>query len=88
MVIKPITAQVAAPTSTGAASDVSSSVIVRCVNSGSTARLITLEEAGGTDKGTFTLEANGSIYIKKDKTDKIFAANAEILLTGVYILQG
>ena len=64
MVIKPITAQVAAPTSTGAASDVSSSVIVRCVNSGSTARLITLEEAGGTDKGTFTLEANGSIYIK------------------------
>ena len=78
----------AAGTGSGTASNVGSARIVRCVNSGTTARLVTLEESGGTDIGTLTVPANGSVIIRKDKTDKIFAGNAAILLTEVGIYQG
>jgi hypothetical protein len=44
---------------------------------------VTLEEAGGTDIGTFTVPSGGVEYIHKNPTDEIFAANAEILLTAV-----
>ena len=80
--------EIAAPTGSGTASNVGSARIVRCVNSGTTARLVTLEESGGTDIGTLTVPANGSVIIRKDKTDKIFAGNAAILLTEVGIYQG
>ena len=78
----------AAGTGSGTASNVGSARIVRCVNSGTTARLVTLEESGGTDIGTLTVAGGESVLIRKDATDKIFAANAEILLTEVGIYQG
>ena len=80
--------EAAAPTGSGTASNVSSSRVVRCVNSGTTARLVTLEETGGTDIGTLTVTGGESVLIRKDATDKIFAADAEILLTPVCIYQG
>ena len=80
--------EAAAPTGSGTASNVSSARVVRCVNSGTTARLVTLEESGGTDIGTLTLAPMETVLIRKDATDKIFAANAEILLTEVGIYQG
>ena len=78
----------AAGTGSGTASNVGSARIVRCVNSGTTARLVTLEESGGTDIGTLTVAGGEAVLIRKDATDKIFAANAEILLTEVGIYQG
>ena len=75
--------EAAAPTGTGTASNVGKSTIVRCVNSGTSARLVTLEEAGGTDIGTFTVPSSGVEYIHKNPTDEIFAAHAEILLSAV-----
>ena len=78
----------AAGTGSGTASNVGSARIVRCVNSGTTARLVTLEESGGTDIGTLTVAGGESVLIRKDATDKIFSANAEILLTEVGIYQG
>ena len=75
--------EAAAPTGSGTATNVSSARVVRCVNSGSTARLVTLEESGGTDIGTLTVVGGESVLIRKDATDKIFAANAEILLAKV-----
>ena len=79
----------AAGTGSGTASNVGSARIVRCVNSATdAAHLVTLEESGGTDIGTLTVPANGSVIIRKDKTDKIFAGNAAILLTEVGIYQG
>ena len=78
----------AAGTGSGTASNVGSARIVRCVNSGTTARLVTLEESGGTDIGTLTVAGGESVLIRKDATDKIFAANAEILLTEGGIYQG
>ena len=78
----------AAGTGSGTASNVGSARIVRCVNSGTTARLVTLEESGGTDIGTLTLAPMETVLIRKDATDKIFAANADVKLTAVGIYQG
>tara|TARA_B100000902_G_C26651379_1_gene593958 strand:- start:196 stop:456 length:261 start_codon:yes stop_codon:yes gene_type:complete len=83
MKIKIKTTEAAAPTGSGTASNVSSATCVRAVNSGTTARLVTVELAGGTDIGTFTMPGGTVEYIEKDPTDKIFAAHAEILLSAV-----
>jgi hypothetical protein len=83
MKIKIKTTEAAAGTGSGTASNVSSATCVRAVNSGTTARLVTVELAGGTDIGTFTMPGGTVEYIEKDPTDKIFAAHAEILLAAV-----
>ena len=83
MKIKIKTTEAAAPTGSGTASNVSSATLVRAVNSGTTARLVTVEVAGGTDIGTFTMPGGTVEYIEKDPTDKIFAGHAEILLAAV-----
>ena len=83
MKIKIKTTEAAAGTGSGTASNVSSATCVRAVNSGTTARLVTVELAGGTDIGTFTMPGGTVEYIEKDPTDQIFAAHAEILLAAV-----
>ncbi len=83
MIIKVKSTEAAAPTGSGTATTVSSATLVRAVNSGSTLRLVTVEEAGGTDKGTFSMPGGTVEYIEKEPTDKIFAAHAEILLAKV-----
>ena len=83
MIIKVKTTEAAAPTGSGTASNVSSATLVRAVNSGTTVRLVTVEAAGGTDFGTFSMPGGTVEYIEKDPTDKIFAAHAEILLAAV-----
>ena len=75
--------EAAAGVNTGAASNVGSATLVRVTNSGSSSHLVTLEEAGGTDIGTFTLSGGATEYVDKAPTDKIFAANAEIKLVSV-----
>lgn len=75
--------QAACGTTTGAASTFGDAGAVRLFNSGSTIRLITLEKADGTDIGTVSLAGGASITLRKGKTDKIFAASAEILGVGV-----
>ncbi len=83
MIIKIKTTEAAAPTGSGTATNVSSATCVRAVNSGTTARLVTVEASGGTDYGTFTMPGGTVEYITKDPSDKIFAAHAEILLAAV-----
>jgi len=72
--------EAAAPTGSGTATNVGSARLVRCANAGGTARLVTLEESGGTDIGTFTVPANGVQYVRKDASDKLFSAHADIKL--------
>ena len=83
MIIKVKSTEAAAPTGSGTATTVSSATLVRAVNSGTTVRLVTVEESGGTDKGTFSMPGGTVEYIEKEPTDKIFAAHAEILLAKV-----
>ena len=78
--------ETAAPTSTGAGTNLSNATMVRVYNSGSTARLVTVQLADNTAIGTFTLAGGAVEYVDKNNTDEIFAAHAEILLTSVIIV--
>ena len=84
---KPITTAAALGTSTGAASNVGSSRYVRLLNTAAagTEYLVTLEESGGTDIGTFTIEGQQEVIIQKDPSDQLFAANAAVMAVGVAI---
>lgn len=75
--------ETACGTSVGAASTFSDSTDVRLFNSGSTNRLLTVADASDTTIGTMTLADGEVTFIRKDKTDQIFAAHAEILGTPV-----
>ena len=88
IIFKPITTEAALGTSTGAASNVSSSEFVRLHNTAATGteHLVTLEEAGGTDIGTFSLDGSETVIIHKESTDKLFAADAEVLACGVVVI--
>ena len=78
--------QTAAPAS-GSATNLGNATMIRCYNSGSTARLITVTNADeAAVLGTFTLDAKAVEYVDKDITDEIFAAHAEILLTPVIVV--
>ena len=89
MVFKPITTEAALGTSSGAASNVGSSEFVRLHNTAATGteHLVTLEEAGGTDIGTFSLDGSDTVIIQKSSTDTLFAANAAVLACGVKIIE-
>ena len=84
---KPITTEAALGVNTGAASNVGSSEFVRLHNSAdaNTEHLVTLEESGGTDIGTFTLDGQQEAIIQKDPSDKLFAANAAVMACGIAI---
>ena len=84
---KPITTEAALGTNTGAASNVGSSRYVRLLNTAAagTEYLVTLEESGGTDIGTFTIEGQQEVIIQKDPSDQLFAANAAVMAVGVAI---
>lgn len=71
--------QAACATTTGAASTFGSATCVRLINTGVAAHLVTLEQTDGTDIGTITIAVGESVYLKKNPTDQIFAANAGVL---------
>ena len=71
--------QAACGTATGTASNFGGASAVRLVNSTTAVHLVTLEQADGTDIGTFSLAGGESEIVKKSPTDKIFAANAGVL---------
>ena len=88
-IFTPITTQAALGTSSGAASNVGSIEFVRLYNSAAagTEHLVTLEESGGTDIGTFSLEGLDTVIIRKASTDKLFAADAAVVACGVTIVE-
>ena len=87
-IFKPITTEAALGTDTAGASNVGSSEYVRLHNTAATGTeyLVTLEESGGTDIGTFSLDGSDTVIIFKEATDKLFAANAAVLACGVSII--
>ena len=73
-------AEAACPTGTGTASTFGNATVVRLINNGSTARLVTVvEEQNGTVVGSFTMPGNTVEYVEKDPAYAIFAANAAVL---------
>ena len=78
--------ETAAPTSTGAGTNLSNATMVRVYNSGSTARLVTVQLADNTAIGTFTLAGGAVEYVDKNNTDEIFAAHADIKIASVVVM--
>ena len=85
MIFRLKVAEAACGTSVGAASTFGNSEFVRLINSGTTVRLITVANSADTTLGTLSLAGGETIVLKKDQTDQIFAAHAEILGVGVII---
>ena len=77
--------EAACGTSSGNGSNFGLSTAVRLVNTGSTDRLVSIENSSNSLIGTFTLKANGVEIVQKDGSDEIFAANAAVKGVGVAI---
>jgi hypothetical protein len=66
----------------GAASTFLDATDVRLVNSGTTVRLVTVANSADTTLATLSLSGATTVILRKNPTDQIFAANAEILGVG------
>ena len=88
IIFTPTTTQAALGTNTGAASNIGTTEFVRLHNTAATGTeyLVTLEEADGTDIGTFSLDGSDTVIIRKAPTDQLFAANAAVLACGVRVV--
>ena len=86
-IFTPITTEAALGTDDAGSSNVSSSEFVRLHNTATTGteHLVTLNASDGTDLGTFSLDGSDTVIIRKNASDKIFAANAAVLACGVKI---
>tara|TARA_R100000234_G_scaffold89938_1_gene58190 strand:+ start:655 stop:963 length:309 start_codon:yes stop_codon:yes gene_type:complete len=89
IIFTPKTTEAALGTDDAGSSNVGSSEFVRLYNSAAagTEHLVTLNSSDGTDLGTFSLEGLDTVIIRKDATDKLFAANAAVKACGVDIVE-
>ena len=88
VIFQPTTTEAALGVNTGAASNIGTTEFVRLHNTAATGTeyLVTLEEAGGTDIGSFSLDGSDTVIIRKNPTDQLFAANAAVLACGVRVI--
>ena len=77
-------AEAACGVNVGGASTFGGATDVRLVNSGATMRLVTVANAADVTLGSITLAPAEVTFLKKDMTDQVFAANAEVL--GVQVI--
>ena len=73
--------QAACGTDAAGASTFGSATVVRLVNNGGTARLVSVIDSvgGSTTIGTFTMPGNTVEFVEKKSTEAIFAADASVL---------
>jgi len=77
-------AEIACPTSAGAATSFGAATVVRLVNTDTDAHKVTiLEEQSGNGIGSMTMPAGTVEYVEKRAGYVIFAANAAVLGTRV-----
>jgi len=80
---RPITTEIAAPTTSGTATTVSGADIVRVTNTTTSNHLLTLLDANDETIGTMTLGKGEIFLLRKREDDKVFAANSSVRLTRV-----
>tara|TARA_B100000900_G_scaffold410044_1_gene427037 strand:+ start:1367 stop:1630 length:264 start_codon:yes stop_codon:yes gene_type:complete len=85
MKTKVLGSEAACGTSTTNGSNFGSATVVRLCNTGSTNRLVSIENSSNSLIGTFTLSAGKTEFVEKNASDEIFAAHAEVLGVGVAI---
>tara|TARA_B100000424_G_scaffold239045_1_gene205533 strand:- start:2512 stop:2784 length:273 start_codon:yes stop_codon:yes gene_type:complete len=72
-------AEIALPTTTGAATSFSEASVVRLVNTDSSAHVISVvETASGSGIGSFTMPATSVEFLEKGYTQCVFATNAAV----------
>ena len=79
MSMRLMAAEVACGTTVGNASTFENAVYVRLVNSGSTARLVTVANAADATLASITIAPGEVTFLTKDQDHQIFAAHAEVL---------
>ena len=73
-------AEIACPTTVGAATSFGGAQVVRLVNTDGSAQKVTvLEEQSGAGIGSMTMPAGSVEYLEKKPNQVIFAANAGVL---------
>ena len=88
VIFQPTTTEAALGVNTGAASNIGTTEFVRLHNTAATGTeyLVTLEQSDGTDLGTFSLDGSDTVIIKKESSDKLFAADAAVIACGVRVI--
>tara|TARA_Y100000356_G_C11093618_1_gene200581 strand:+ start:288 stop:557 length:270 start_codon:yes stop_codon:yes gene_type:complete len=77
-------AEIACPTTVGAATSFGGAQVVRLVNTDSSAHKVTvLEEQSGAGIGSMTMPAGTVEYLEKKSTDVVLAASGNVLGTKV-----
>ena len=80
---RPITTEIAAPTTAGTAVTVSGADVVRAVNTTTSVHLVTLLDSNDETIGTMSLTSGEKVFVKKREGDKLFAANAGVRFTRI-----
>ena len=77
-IIRPLAAEIASPTTAGAASNVNTAAA-------GTQYLVTLQlaDSDATVVGSFSLAGNDTTFISKKPTEEVFSANAAVKLSKV-----
>lgn len=89
MEVKPITAEIAAPITTGTATTVSDGVNIRVINTTTAVHLVTIVvAAGGAVVGSLSVMPDEHVIIRKNKTEALFAANAGVKMTALQVPRG
>ena len=79
MSMRLMAAEAACGVNVGGASTFENATNVRLVNSGASTRLVTVANAADVTLGSITLAPAEVTFLKKDMTDQVFAAHAEVL---------
>tara|TARA_B100000768_G_C11272741_1_gene374241 strand:+ start:2009 stop:2278 length:270 start_codon:yes stop_codon:yes gene_type:complete len=85
---QPLSAEIASPVLTANGTTVGSARLVRCVNTTTTAHLITLQQEDNTIIGSMTLAGGDTCIIPKKSVEELFSANAGVRLTSITIPRG
>jgi len=81
---RPLSAEVASPTTSGTAITVSDANVVRVVNTASsTAYIVTLIDADDNLVGSMTLVGQEVVFVDKPKGWKLYSANSAVKFTSV-----
>jgi len=81
---RPLSSEVAAPTTAGTSLTVNRAGIVRAVNTNaSTGYLVTLVDSNLADSASMTLAPQETVLIPKEHNSRIYAANGNVKLTKV-----
>jgi len=80
---RPISEEIAAPTTSGTASNVSSSSRVRVTNTTSSSQLLTILDSSDETIGSMTLVPSEVFTLNKRDADKVFAANTGVRLASI-----